>query len=217
MTKHRPWVFSRLAALGLAILVASPTIAQDYRQAVKQGLTLTPAGAEKIETSLIADPHDLYARAQLLGYYSARAGQDQAARGERLRHIEWLVRNQPASLLLRNRSVRLQPSDFAAPYGANLETLRLAWKEQADQYPNDALVIENAWESLGGVDFGINGRGVSSAEYVSGGTSAEYLKRLRVSSRATRSGHSIWPLCTPLQWSAARSRMQPSPRNGWGS
>ena len=181
MTKRTKGSADLWAAGTLAILASSLVLAQGYEPAVNQGRTLTPAAAQQIEASLIASLHDLHARARLLGYYSLRAGQDPASRLARLRQVEWLIENEPATLLLRNPAARLQPSDFADPYSSYRESLRTAWKKQADQRPDDALVIENAWESLGGVEFGFfNGASASSADYLGGRTPAEYLKRLRV-------------------------------------
>lgn len=181
MTKQMKRSTGRWAAGTLvAMLAASLVAAQSYGPAVGQGSALTPAAAQQIETSLIANPHDLYARARLLGYYSSRAGQDPASRLGRLRQVEWLIENVPASLLLRNQAVQLRPSDFAPPYGAYLESLRTAWQKQVDQRPNDTIVIENACQSFAGVEFGLKDlRAPSAAEYLSGGTFAEYLKRLR--------------------------------------
>ena len=180
MTKRGKRSFGGWMPGMLVLLATSLGAQQGYGPEIYVGRLMNPAAAQQIETSLVTNPHDLNARARLLGYYSLRAGQDPALRLARLRQIEWLIKNEPASLLLRDRTARLQPSDFAPPYGAYRDSLRAAWKEQVNSHPNDAAVIENAWRSFGGVEFGINGASVSAAEYVSGGTFAEYLKRLRM-------------------------------------
>ncbi len=158
------------SAATLLLFAPSPASAQNYGLAVSEGRVLTSAAAEQVENSLTANAHDLLARARLIGYYAARAAPDPGTRRARLRHVEWLVRNEPASLLLRNPAARLRPSDFAGSTSDSLEPLRNAWRDQVDRHPNDPIVIENAWESMGAVEAGING----------GERAAAYLKRLRV-------------------------------------
>lgn len=152
------------------MLCASLLTAQNYGTAINSGRTMTQAAAEQFETSLSATPGDLNARARLLGYYAAHAAQDSAARAARIRQIEWLIKNEPGSMILHNAAARLQPNDFPAPYSSSLEPLRTAWEDQVRQHPDDAIVFENAFQSLGGAETAISG----------GEQSAAYLKRLRV-------------------------------------
>lgn len=126
----------------LAILASSLALAQAYEPLVNQGRTRTPAAAQQIQTSLRTSPHDLNARARLLGYYSSRPGKDLAARLAHLRQVEWLIENEPSSLPLRNRAARLQPFDFSDPYGSYRESLRGALRKQTGQHPDDSIVIE---------------------------------------------------------------------------
>ncbi len=161
---------SGLSAGALAVLTALGAAAQIYGPAVMQGSELSASAAEHLESSLQKNPHDLNARAHLVGYYSAHAAQDPAMRGARLRQIEWLIKNEPATLLLRNPVAKLTPADFSAPYGGYLDLLRSAWQEQIDRRPEDAVVIENAVRSLGNAE-------VNSSDV---GRMVGYLKRLRV-------------------------------------
>lgn len=105
-----------LWVLGALALVVTPLAAQNYAAEIAQGRALTPTAAQQIEASLTSSPDDSKARATLLGFYAARASQDPQSRLARLRQIEWLIQNEPASLLLRDAVSRLQRSDFAAPY-----------------------------------------------------------------------------------------------------
>src|SRR5262249_46494024 len=91
-------------------------------------------------------------------------------RRARLRHVEWLVRNEAGPPLLRNPAARLRPPDFAGPTSPSLGPLRTAWRGQVARHPNDPVGIENGWQSMGAVEVGING----------GERAAAYLKRLRV-------------------------------------
>jgi TonB family protein len=165
---------------GLLALFAAGAAAQVFGPTVTQGGTLDDAAAEQLETSLQSNPRDVYARARLLGFYSAHAAQDQAMRGARLRQIEWLIRNEPDTLLLRNRIARLKQSDFAPPHGDLLELLRRAWQEQIDRHPDDAILIENAVQAMGSVD-------------INGGHSEIFMQRLK-RLRALEPGDPEWAL-----------------------
>jgi TonB family protein len=165
----------------LALMTVAVALAQSYRTVLLEGRTLTPEAVRQFETALKTNPQDLNARTRLLGYYSARAGQDPAARLGRLKQVEWLIENQPDSFLLRDPAVRLQRTDFAPPYASHRDTLRNDWKKQVELHPGDPILIENAWASLAGTEFSaLGGAAVTAADYTGGKTSVEYLKRLRV-------------------------------------
>ena len=186
------WRKYRLSAGAIAVLMAFRLAAQSFTPALIQGRTLDAAAAAQIEASLKADPHNLEARARLLGYYSARGAQDPDARGARLQAIQWLIENEPSALLLRYPVVRLQASDFAAPHAAFLETLRRAWREQVARRPDDPVVIENAVRSVGWVESTIN----------SGEKLVPFLERLRV----LEPGDPEWAIGLADVYSAALSR-----------
>ena len=170
----------RWRVLGALALIAVPLAAQNFDLEIAQGRALTSTAAQQLEASLTISPNDFKARATLLGYYSAHASQDPQSRGARLRQLEWLIQHEPASPLLRNPAARLQESDYAAPYDSYRDSLRTAWREQVDRYPDDAVIIENAWDSVAGTEFNVlTGTNISSTDYSAGRTSAEYLKRLR--------------------------------------
>ena len=165
----------------LALMTVAVALAQGYRTVLLEGRTLTPEAVQQFETALKTNPQDSNARTRLLGYYSARAGQDPAARLGRLKQVEWLIENQPDSFLLRDPAVRLQRTDFAPPYASHRDTMRNDWKKQVELHPGDPILIENAWASLAGTEFSaLGGAAVTAADYTGGKTSVEYLKRLRV-------------------------------------
>jgi hypothetical protein len=177
MSIHR---FPRVPAAGALALVATGLLtAQDYESIINQGRTLSAASARQLETSLIANPRNLETRAQLVGYYAAK-GTDPAGRLGRFRQIEWLIHHEPESLLLNAQVASFRPSDFGPPDGAYLQTLQADWQEQVNSHPNDAIVLENAVNSLLGAEFYIRGNGLAkSTDFVSGRTTVQYLKRLR--------------------------------------
>jgi TonB family protein len=153
----------------ILLLAAAGAAAETYGYALSQGIQLTADAAQQLEGSLHTNPGDLFARARLVGYYSAHAAHDSVMREARLRQIEWLIANAPECPVLHEPAARLQPTDFAAPYAGYEGTLRHAWQQQLDARPDDARVTENAYRSLGAVDAREN-----TAE-----KSVPYLKRLR--------------------------------------
>jgi hypothetical protein len=164
-----PTARSGLLAGIILLLAAAGVAAETYGYVLSQGIQLTADAAQQLEASLRTNPGDLFARARLLGYYSAHAARDSVMREARLRQIEWLIANAPACPVLHEPAAHLQPTDFAAPYGGYEETLRHAWQQQVNAKPDDARVTENAYRSLGAVDAREN-----TAE-----KSVPYLKRLR--------------------------------------
>ena len=131
----------RWRVLGALALIAVPLAAQNFDLEIAQGRALTPTAAQQIEASLTTSPDDLKARAKPLGFYAA---QDPQSRIARFRQIEWLMRNEPASKLLRDQTARLRQSDFAPPYDSYRDSLLEAWREQVDRHPNNAVEFENA-------------------------------------------------------------------------
>jgi len=65
----------------LLALFAAGAAAQVFGPMLTQGGTLDAAAAEQLETSFQSNPRDVYARARLLGFYSAHAAQDHAHAG----------------------------------------------------------------------------------------------------------------------------------------
>ena len=98
-----------MAVLGLYSLLAAAS-AEDLRQHARQGRNLNPQEVAILEEKVAADPHDLVARSQLLGYYFSRQYNGDRSIPEKLtHHILWLIRNAPEAEIL------------ATPYG-NLES-----------------------------------------------------------------------------------------------
>jgi TonB family protein len=167
---------TRTASILVLLFPASTVLAQlygpapIYGPAVAQGAGFSASATQQAEAALKTNPSDLTTRARLIGYYSAHAAQDPAARGERLNQIQWMIENQPDTFLLRHPTVILQRADFFPPYSERLQNFRHIWQDQIDRHPNDPVLIENAVRSLGRVD-------VFTSE---ARTMVDYLKRLRV-------------------------------------
>lgn len=154
-------------AMALGITFAGG--AETYGNALNAGANITAGAAAQLESSVAAHPNDLFARASLLGYYTAKSAQDPRMREARLQQIEWLIENAPTCPVLHEKAAQLQPSDFAAPSKSSMEAFRTAWQREIDREPDDALVTENAYRSTEVVDARENG----------GRESIPYLKRLR--------------------------------------
>jgi hypothetical protein len=80
---------------------STSTATMELSRLSRQGNGLSADQASRLEERLIRDPNDLAARAQLLGYYFAASPRlnPEIVHEARVRHILWLVQNQPESEL----------------------------------------------------------------------------------------------------------------------
>ncbi len=127
--------------------VVQPVPAQAPPPAIQELLAgkrqIAPADAGAMEQYLAANPHDLDARRELIGYYFTGGTREQ-----RLGHIFWLIANHPESTaavftsrLITSRTTTFNDaSDFVK--AASL------WKQQAAARSTDTRVLGNAAEFL---------------------------------------------------------------------
>lgn len=119
--------------------------------AVRQGRGLTREQAAELEAALVADPAASAARAKLLGYYFHRAP-DQIgvapAIEARRRHVLWLVRHDPASVLGQVGEALISPKGPVLADPAGFAQGREAWLAQVDSRPDDTAVRFNAFVFL---------------------------------------------------------------------
>ena len=134
MTLRWMWFVGALAAL---MLVGPPGFAEDLRKEAREGFDLTAEEAATLEARLAANPQDLSARAQLLGYYR---GQMRSAPQEHSRHLLWFIENVPESEIFESAAARIVP--FFAPegYGA----AKRAWLRLIDKDPGNVVLLRHA-------------------------------------------------------------------------
>ena len=128
-------------AVVAAFLPVSMTLAEDVREHLFQGRDLGSDDVAFLEARVVSEPHDLVARAQLLGYYF---GQDHYSDGpirrKRADHILWLIRNVPESTLLKGPEGQLTDYRHAE--------VREAWNDQIARNPGNTTVLYHAAEAF---------------------------------------------------------------------
>ena len=102
--------------------------------------------ASRLEESLIHDPNDLAARAQLLGYYFAASPRlnPETVHEARVRHILWLVQNHPESELAGMSEATIDPVGDSLADPAGYEKVKALWLEQVKSHPDKVMVLVNA-------------------------------------------------------------------------
>jgi len=136
---------SRCAFL-YVILCALPALSQDFKTLLNEGRTLTPANAAALEKMVEAKPEDITNRARLLGFYSQQKAD--TSHQSRLRHIEWLIGNHPASPLLYTDVAAMTPADFQPPLPGDYAGMVAAWQLQVQRHPAHQRVLANAVNGL---------------------------------------------------------------------
>lgn len=114
---------------------------QDLRAHLFAGGNLTPEKARSLEAELTEKPEDLFARAQLIGYYM-RQFTDHSADVRRHEHVLWLIEHTPAANLLDAPEVRIDKNLYP-------ETFREAtslWSKQLEDDPSNLAILKNAAE-----------------------------------------------------------------------
>ncbi len=115
-----------------------------------------------MESTLITEGDDIAIRQQLIAFYHDRP--EVGARIAWLKHIKWLIANQPDSPLLASESTQMNPADFKPPLEPELQFLIADWRRAVDAHPDDERVLENAVRCLNKVEYS---------------ATADFLKRLR--------------------------------------
>ena len=127
-----------VGAIAAPMLLGSGTSAEDLRDDVLKGSELTVEQAAALEQELAANPQDLSARAQLLGYYF---GQGFRASPERHRgHILWFIENAPESEVLEGPEASIFPSRDPDGYIEAKE----AWLRVIAQQPRNTVFLRHA-------------------------------------------------------------------------
>jgi tetratricopeptide (TPR) repeat protein len=112
----------------------------------RQAYGMSADQASRLEESLIHDPNDLAARAQLLGYYFAagRRLSPETVHEARLRHILWLVQNHPESELAGMSEATIDPAGGPLADRAGYEKVKAIWLEQVKTHQDTVMVLVNA-------------------------------------------------------------------------
>jgi tetratricopeptide (TPR) repeat protein len=125
----------------VSLSARSAELSQSVRDAVLAGRNLTPEQVASLEEKLAADPSDVTARTQLLGYYGGvRSIRDQSAKESKRQHVLWFIRNSPESEILGMPSARIHHLLDRDGYAEAKE----AWMSQIDREPENATLLGHA-------------------------------------------------------------------------
>ena len=134
MPVHRLFLLGALAAL---LSSGSPGFTEDLREQARKGWDLTVEQAAALEQRLAADPQDVNARAQLLGYYFRQRRADPARQAA---HVLWFIRNAPESEVLEGPEGQIMPVFNPEGYSEAKE----AWLQQIENEPRDVTFLRHA-------------------------------------------------------------------------
>jgi hypothetical protein len=115
---------------------------------LNEGEQLSASAAADLETKVGKKPHDLENRLCLLSYYAGQQGASnvEAIRAARLRHVLWLIRNEPKAAVFEvaTKVYAIQPTGGAFADPAGYQEATAAWKRQLSAHPNDNDLKRNA-------------------------------------------------------------------------
>ena len=128
-----------LLAGALAAGIVPPTAAmpQDLDREAARGRGLSATEAAALEERLAANPQDLTARAQLVGYYH---GNRRASPRRHAEHVLWFIRNLPEAEVLGSAPARITPMFHPDGY---LEAKR-AWERLVRKEPDNVSILRHA-------------------------------------------------------------------------
>lgn len=115
------------------------------------GRKMDKAEAAKLEKTLEAEPEDLTARAKLLGYYFYQGRKQEGVAATikaRRRHIIWLIKNHPDSVLGGLPEATIDPTMDAVADKSGYETASALWRALADSDDAAKQTMENAFNFL---------------------------------------------------------------------
>ena len=123
---------------------ARPTFSLE--QHVQLGGSMTPAAAGQIEAQLEKNPHDILARAKLLGYYYYQWMQvgERDAKAARQRHIIWTIQHQSDSPLAGLYEATIDPRGHSLADAEGYDKARQLWLERMESKPPSAPALGNA-------------------------------------------------------------------------
>ena len=128
--------------------LCSSVFLQDLRSHVRSGRNITQEKAASLEAELVESPEDLFARAQLVGYYSRRRFRNQAERAKHQAHVLWMIKNAPESNLLAAPETQLFEALESDGYAKGKD----AWSAHLESEPNNLRVLKHAAHFFRGND-----------------------------------------------------------------
>jgi TonB family protein len=102
-----------------------------------EGRQLSEADAAQLDSALSSNPEDMDKRAQLLGFYVAKPGND-AAWTSRLRLLTWTIENHPESELLAFQGL------WSGMPDQMFQQVKPMWTAQVHQHADDPNVLRGA-------------------------------------------------------------------------
>ena len=134
MPVHRLFLLGTLAAF---LWLGPPGFTEDLRQEAHKGWDLTATEAAALERRLAANPEDLNARAQLLGYYFRHHRTDPSRKAG---HVVWFIRNAPEAEVLEGPEGQIMP--VLDPEG--FAEAKEAWLKQIEREPRNVTFLRHA-------------------------------------------------------------------------
>jgi len=112
----------------------------DTYKLVIEGGKISDDEAVNLEKALQENQDDFAARIKLLGYYSLKQFKSESARETRQKHVLWVIKNRPDSLVAGLPYASLNPAFDKKTYSE----AKALWLKQVEAYKDNVSVLENA-------------------------------------------------------------------------
>jgi len=114
-------------------------------QLAQSGSEMSPFEAADLEKELVKNPHDLSARAKLVGYYFYQWMQvgEETAKTERRKHVLWTIQHHPDSTLAGLYEFSIDPRGHQMADSKTYEDARRLWLQQMESPGVAARTIGN--------------------------------------------------------------------------
>ena len=135
-----------LHSYGETTLIPIPETTSAARLA-REGRGLSAIRVSDLEDRLKNTPHDLPARARLLGYYFSTADDaigSEATRQARRHHILWLIEHHPENDIANLSVFTIDRTGHKLADANGYEQAKKLWREQIDQRKDDIQVLAHA-------------------------------------------------------------------------
>jgi tetratricopeptide (TPR) repeat protein len=135
-----------LHSYGETTMIPIPETTSAARLA-REGRGLSAIRVSELEDRLKNTPHDLPARARLLGYYFSTADDaigSEATRQARRRHILWLIEHHPENDITSLSEFTIDPAGHPLADADGYEQAKKLWLDQINQCKDDVRVLTHA-------------------------------------------------------------------------
>ena len=140
LTTVCPAIFTALVLCLLPVAYGEEGDPVEANSLTMQGTRLSDDAAKKAEEQLRANPDDLSLRTKLLGYYTSKQFESEAARKVRQSHVLWVIEHRPEAAVAGLPQGQLDPITDGEAFSQGKQL----WLKHVEANPKNLNILGNA-------------------------------------------------------------------------